>query len=192
MVEKGETLWKILGRTSPSPRTGTRNASRNSGGPTRRSPTRRASHRARSSSFRPAEEPKAKDDGRTVDYTVKRGDSLSRILFSRGVPRPQLKKYLDAIREINPSVTDVNRIFAGKTLRLPTEGYFTEAKPPADRRCRDGRRRCPGTAGARRAAKPVGPPKGPEPETAPPEAGLAAVPPPAKVPPAPEVPPRRR
>ena len=108
----------------------------------------------------------AKDDGRTVDYAVKRGDSLSEILSSRDVPRRQWKRYLDAIREINPSVTDVNRIVAGKTLQLPTEGYFAEAKPPAE------------PDKAMSAAEPVTP-----------GVGLAAVPPLAEATPPPDVPP---
>ena len=159
-VEKGDTLWKILERNEPL--TPDRYAER-------LKEFRRANPKvADPSRLAPGQKllvpsggrPEAKDDGRTVDYTVKRGDSLSKILSSRDVPRRQWKKYLDAIREINPSVTDVNRIVAGKTLHLPTEGYFTEARPPAE----------------------------PE-KTAPPEVGVAAVPPPVEATPAPEVPP---
>ncbi|HEU4949974.1 MAG TPA: hypothetical protein VFT11_04345, partial [Candidatus Deferrimicrobiaceae bacterium] len=70
-------------------------------------------------------------DDRIYAYRVKRGDSLLKILVSRGVAQGQRKMYLDAIRETNPSVTDVNRIFAGTVLRLPTEAYFTGEKPTA-------------------------------------------------------------
>ena len=162
-VEKGDTLWKILERKEPL--TPDRYAER-------LKEFRRANPKvADPSRLAPGQKllvpsggrPKTMGDGKTVDYTVMRGDSLSKILSSRDVPRRHWKKHLDAIQEINPSVTDVNRIFAGKTLRLPTEGYFTEAKPPAP-------------------AAPVQsavPPKGPEPEKiVPPEVG-----------PAPEVPP---
>ena len=131
-VEKGDTLWKILERNEPLT-------------PDRYAELLKEFRRANPKVADPSRlvpgqkllvpsggKPETKDDGRTVGYTVKRGDSLSKILSSRGVPRRQWKKHFDAIREINPSVTDVNRIFAGKTLRLPTEGYFTEAKPPAE------------------------------------------------------------
>ncbi len=129
-VEKGESLWKILERTEPL--TPDRYAER-------LKEFRRANPKvADPSRIAPGQEllvptgarQETKDDGRTAGYAVRRGDSLLKILSSRGVPRRERKKYLDAIQEINPSVTDVNRILAGKTLRLPTEGYFTEAKPP--------------------------------------------------------------
>ena len=131
-VEKGDTLWKILERNVPL--TPDQYAER-------LKEFRRANPKiADPSRIAPGQtllvpsggKPEAKDDGKTVGYTVKRGDTLSKILSSRDVPRRQWKKYLDAIREINPSVTDVNRIVAGKTLDLPTEGYFTETKPPAE------------------------------------------------------------
>jgi LysM repeat protein len=186
-VEKGDTLWKILERTGPLT-------------PDRFAEGLKEFRRANPQVADPSHlEPgqkilvpsggrqEAKADGRTDGYRVKRGDSLSKILISRGVPRRQWKKHLDAIREINPSVTDVNRIFAGKTLRLPTDGYFTEAKPPAEPEkavaaAEPGKAPVPPEAAA--------PPKSPEPEKiVPPEAGIAAVPPPVGVPPAPEVPP---
>ena len=173
-VEKGDTLWKILERNEPLPPDQYAE---------RLKEFRRANPKvADPSRIAPGQKllvpsvgrPKTKDDGKTVGYTVKRGDSLSRILSTRDVPRRQWKKYLDAIQEINPSVTDVNRIVAGETLHLPTEGYFTEAKPqePAA------------------PAQPVVPPIATEPEKiAPPEVGVAAVPPPVAAMPAPDVPP---
>ena len=169
-VEKGETLWKILDRKEPL--TPDRYAER-------LKEFRRANPKvADPSRLVPGQtllvpsggRPEPKDDGRTVDYTVKRGDSLSKILSSRDVPRPQRKKYLDVIQEINPSVTDVNRILAGKTLRLPTDRYFTEAKPPEPAA----------------PSIPVVSGKGPEPERpVPPESGIAAVPPAPETPPSP-------
>jgi LysM repeat protein len=131
-VEKGDTLWKILQRTEPL--TPDRYAER-------LKEFQRANPKvADPSRIVPGQEllvpsggrPKAMGDGKTVDYTVVRGDSLSEILSSHGVPRRQWKKYLDAIQEINTSVMDVNRIVAGKTLQLPTEGYFKQAMPPPE------------------------------------------------------------
>ncbi|TFH32420.1 MAG: LysM peptidoglycan-binding domain-containing protein [Deltaproteobacteria bacterium] len=130
-VEKGDSLWEILERSGPL--TPDRYAER-------LKEFRRANPKvADPSHITPGQQllvpsgarPEEKDDGRTVGYSVKRGDSLSEILSSRDVPRRQWKKYFDAIREINASVTDVDRIFAGRTLRLPTEEYFTQA-PPAE------------------------------------------------------------
>ena len=168
-MEKGDTLWKILTRNEPLPPDQYaellkefRRANPEVADPSRIAPGQKLLVPS-------VGRPKIKDDGTTVGYTVKRGDSLSKILFSRDVPRRQWKKHLDAIREINPSVTDVNRIVAGKTLHLPTEGYFTEAKP-------------------REPAAPVPPavpPPAPEPGKIAPEDGLAAVPPAPEVPPAP-------
>jgi len=194
-VEKGDTLWKILDRNVPL--TPDQYAER-------LKEFRRANPKiADPSRIAPGQtllvpsggKPEAKDDGKTVSYTVKRGDTLSKILSSRDVPRRQWEKYLDAIREINPSVTDVNRIVAGKTLGLPTEGYFTEAKPPAE------------PEKAMPAAEPVTAAVAPGPESAapvqtavpptvtkaekiaPPEVRPAAVPPPVEPTPAPDVPP---
>ena len=131
-VEKGDTLWKIFQRSEPlTPDRYAENLKE----------FRRANPKvADPSRIAPGQKllvpsggrPKTMDDGKTTDYVVMRGDSLSKILFSRDVPRREWKKYLDAIREINSSVTDVNRILAGKTLHLPTEGYFTQALPPAE------------------------------------------------------------
>lgn len=159
-VEKGETLWKILERNEPL--TPDRYAELlkefRRGNPKVADPSRLLP--GQKLLVPSGARPEPKDDGRTVGYAVKRGDTLSEILSTRGVPGRERKKYLDAIREINPSVTNVNRIVAGKTLRLPTEGYFAEAKPPG-------------------VPKPG--------NIAPTEAGLAAVPPPPETSPAPEV-----
>ncbi|MHB1039711.1 MAG: LysM peptidoglycan-binding domain-containing protein [Desulfobacteria bacterium] len=195
-VEKGDTLWKILERNEPL--TPDRYAER-------LKEFRRANPKVVDPSrIAPGQKllvpsggrPETKDDGRTVGYTVKRGDSLSGILSSRDVPRRQWKKYLDAIREINPSVTDVNRIVAGKTLHLPTDRYFTEAKPPAEAEKVTAAAEPVKAPAAAKPPEPVAPvktavpPKTPEPEKiAPPEAVIAAAPPTVEAKPAPDVPP---
>jgi len=128
-VEKGETLWKILERKSPlTPERYIESlkefhrANPNVPDPSRLSPGQKILVPAGGGG-------KPEEDGRTEAYAVKKGDSLLKILSSRGVPRKERKKHLDAIRRINPSVRDVNRIIAGKTLRLPTEAYFEEKAP---------------------------------------------------------------
>jgi LysM repeat protein len=129
-VEKGESLWKILDRREPlTPERFAerlkqfRRANPKVADPSRISPGQEL--------LVPSVGAREPGDDRTDAYRVKRGDSLLKILASRGVARGQQKKYLDAIRETNPSVTDVNRILAGTVLRLPTEAYFTGEKPIA-------------------------------------------------------------
>ena len=130
-VEKGDTLWKILERKAPL--TPDRYAERlrefRRANPGIADPSRLVPGQKILVPSGGREAPA--EDGRTVGYKVKRGDALLRILASRGVRPAQRRKYLDAIRDLNPSVTDVNRILAGKVLRLPTPRYFEEPKPPA-------------------------------------------------------------
>jgi len=64
--------------------------------------------------------------GRSVAYQIRKGDTLSGILTSRGVVRKDLSRYLAAVAEINESVRDVNVIRAGKAILVPTEKYFAE------------------------------------------------------------------
>ncbi|HEX8043297.1 LysM peptidoglycan-binding domain-containing protein [Candidatus Deferrimicrobium sp.] len=195
-VEKGDTLWKILQRSEPLT-------------PDRYAELLKEFRRANPKVADPSRlapgqkllvpsggKPEARDDGRTFGYMVKRGDSLSKILSSHGVPRRQRRKYLDAIQEINPSVTDVNRIIAGKTLLLPTEGFFAGARPPTQGEMAIAAAEpakeavAPEPAESAPQVRPPLPPKEPEPEKIePPEAAIPAVPPPAEARPAPEVPP---
>ena len=72
-------------------------------------------------------------EGIAVPHRVERRENLTKILRNRGVPRDELPRYLGAVKEINESVRDVNRILAGATILLPTEGYFAPAQeaPPA-------------------------------------------------------------
>ena len=67
--------------------------------------------------------------GKTVSHLVKKGDSLSRLYVAAGSPGGSLKEFLKVVREINPSVGNVNKIYAGSTLRLPTHEYFAQTPP---------------------------------------------------------------
>ncbi len=69
--------------------------------------------------------------GRSVPYRIRKGDTLSEILTSRGVVRRDLSRYLDAVAEINDSVRDVDVIHAGRTVLVPTETYFAGAEAPS-------------------------------------------------------------
>jgi hypothetical protein len=70
------------------------------------------------------------ETGKSVPYQIRWGDSLSEILAARGIQREDLPRYLAAVKEVNDSVRDVNVIFAGKTILLPTGEYF-EKEPVA-------------------------------------------------------------
>ncbi len=62
--------------------------------------------------------------GKSFSYRIRKGDTLTRILTSRGVVRKELKRYLGTVKEINESVRDVNKIYAGRTILVPTKEYF--------------------------------------------------------------------
>jgi len=131
VVEKGETLWKILGRSRPlSPE---RYAEKLKDfvrtNPQIKDPSR----------LSPGQEivvpsgarDEGAEDGKTFAYEVQKGDTLSGIYVSRGAPGPGLKEFLEAVREVNPSIDNVDRIYAGKMLRLPTGTYFGEVPAQA-------------------------------------------------------------
>jgi len=55
------------------------------------------------------------------DYTVKRDDKLVKIIKGMyDIPNNALySNYLRLVRQLNPSVTDIDRIYPGQTIRLP-------------------------------------------------------------------------
>jgi hypothetical protein len=124
-VEKGDTLWKILQRRGPL--TPERYSERLKEFRRVNPDVRDLSRLAAGQKVlvpSPAQEPPG--SGKTEAYTVKAGDTLTGILVSRGVPKGERSRYLAAVRETNPSLRDINRIYAGRTLHLPTEAYFGE------------------------------------------------------------------
>ena len=132
-VSKGESLWKILSRKSPlfpedfpSLLREFRRANPEVKDPDKLVPGRQI--------LVPSgigmKTTRLVESGRSVPYRIRKGETLSGILTSRGVGRDDLDRYMDAAKEINDSVRDVNRIYAGKTILLPTGKYFDEAEEP--------------------------------------------------------------
>jgi len=126
-VEKGDTLWKILERKAPltPERYSEQLEEFRRVNPSVRNPSLLAEGQK---VLVPSAAEAAAETGKTVAYAVKKGDTLTRILASRGVPAGERRKYLAAVREVNPSLRDVNRIYAGRTLHVPTEGYFRDTE----------------------------------------------------------------
>ncbi len=132
-VEEGESLWKILHRRGPLPPEDYaallkefRRVNPQVADPDRLKPGEQV--------FVPSVPPRLADrrigEGKAVPYRVEKGDSLSEILTSRGVGRAEMADYLAAVKELNESVRDVNLIYAGKTLLIPTAQHFAAASPP--------------------------------------------------------------
>jgi hypothetical protein len=134
-VSKGDTLWKILGRRSPlfPSDWGALLREFRRANPDLPDPDKlRPGQRILVPSGEAARTRGLIDSGRTVAHRVARGEALLRILSARGVSRDEAPRYLEAVRELNPSVRDVDRILAGDTLLLPTAGYFEEAVAVAE------------------------------------------------------------
>lgn len=126
-VEEGESLWKIFGRRGPLPPEDYsallkefRRTNPEVADPDRLVPGQRI--------LVPTVPPRLGDpriaEGKAVAYRVEKGDSLSAILARRGVLREEMPDYLAAVKELNESVRDVDLIYAGNTLLVPTERFF--------------------------------------------------------------------
>lgn len=136
-VSEGESLWKILDRRSPvAPEDYIpllkefRRANPGIADPGKLKPGQKI--------LVPSLPPAAQADprvrgGRAVPHRVAKGDNLTKLLKARKVSRAELPRYMDAVKELNESLRDVNRIFAGSTILLPTGGYFApEAEKPPE------------------------------------------------------------
>ena len=137
--------------------------------------------------------------GKTVAYRVRKGDSLTGILTTKGVRRKELSGYLAAVKEVNDSIRDVDAIIAGTTVLVPTEEYFgkkpeivagqpSEAQTPVIAPAPSAARKSPAPEPSAVAlARDVAPPSGGEapPKAKPDSRVVAPAPPPDKVLPAP-------
>lgn len=134
-VEEGENLWKILHRRGPLPAEDYaallkefRRVNPQVADPDRLKPGEQI--------FVPSVPPRLRDrrisEGTAVPYRVEKGDSLTAILAGRGVAREEMADYLAAVKELNESVRDVNLIYAGRTLLIPTDRHFAAATTPQE------------------------------------------------------------
>jgi len=134
-VSKGENLWKILKEKSPvfpadfpSLLREFRRVNPDVKNPDRLLPGEKV--------FIPAgigmRTARMMESGKTVAYRIRKGDTLSEILASRGVLRKDRPRFLDAVKELNESIRDVDVIIAGRAVLIPTEKYFEKAEAVAE------------------------------------------------------------
>lgn len=138
-VEEGESLWRIFGRRGPllpedyaTLLKEFRRANPGVPDPDRLVPGQRI--------LVPSAPSRLADPriagGKAVPRRVEKGDSLTAILAERGVSRADMPDYLEAVKELNDSVRDVDLIYAGRTILIPTEEFFavtvlTKDVPPS-------------------------------------------------------------
>ncbi len=134
-VAEGESLWRIFRRRGP--REGEdyaaflknfRRANPNVADPGRLKPGQRILVPSVPSGLAGP----AIGEGKAVAYRVEKGDSLSAILAARGVSGDGMSDYLEAVKALNESVRDVDLIYAGRTLLIPTDRYFAAATSPPE------------------------------------------------------------
>jgi LysM repeat protein len=71
---------------------------------------------------------KQTNDGKLIAYRVKKGDSITRILNQQlHVYGTDIPKTLRLIKNINPGLSDLNRIQIGQTIMLPANGFMTSS-----------------------------------------------------------------
>jgi LysM repeat protein len=69
--------------------------------------------------------PERQDSSPTTNYTIRKGDSISRIAMRElNVKFPELRKAVDDIKQLNPGIKNYNMIYPGRTLQLPLRSIF--------------------------------------------------------------------
>jgi len=129
-VSKGENLWKILEGISPLFPSNYSAALREfrRANPEVRDPGKLSpGQKILIPSGAAAKVRRMVESGKAVPHRIVRGDALLKILAARGVPREDRERYLSAVMELNEPVRDVDRIYAGTTILIPTAEYFAEA-----------------------------------------------------------------
>jgi LysM domain. len=69
----------------------------------------------------------AAPSGSGQSYTIKKGDTLIKIIQRELKINTDPKKTLKIIKSMNPNVVDVNKIYAGDTIKLPSNAVFVQA-----------------------------------------------------------------
>ena len=68
--------------------------------------------------------PEGQDSSPTMNYTIRKGDSISRIAMRElNVTFPELKKVIDDIKRLNPDIKNYDMIYPGHTLQLPRQKH---------------------------------------------------------------------
>ena len=60
-------------------------------------------------------------------YAIKNGDNLIKIIHRELKIKTNTRQMLKVIQSINPKIIDVNRIYAGQTIKLPGQQVFVKA-----------------------------------------------------------------
>ncbi len=66
-------------------------------------------------------------------YTIKKGDTLIKIIHRELKIKTDPNKTLKIIKSMNPNVVDVNKIYAGDTIKLPSNTVFVQAAKEAEK-----------------------------------------------------------
>lgn len=66
--------------------------------------------------------------GKGKAYKIKRGDTLTKIIYRELKPKKiNFYRTLRAVKSINPSIKNVNKIYAGTVIKLPGETVFVKS-----------------------------------------------------------------